>query len=69
MINIQTDKALCSPLNKTKKIARYYIKYSILVEMQMQNKQIILCKVPAHKGVKGNEETDKAANKQLISLE
>ena len=35
--------------------------YEILVELQIQNKQIILCKVPSHIGVEGNEEADKAA--------
>ena len=34
--------------------------YDILAELQAQNKKIILCKVPAHIGIKINEEADKA---------
>ena len=41
--------------------------YDILVELHKQEKQIILCKVPAHIGIKGNEEADKAA-KQAIDM-
>ena len=29
--------------------------YDILAELQTQDKQIILCKVPAYIGIKGNE--------------
>ena len=39
--------------------------YDILAELQVQDKNIILCKVPAHMGISGNEETDKAANKAI----
>ena len=31
----------------------------ILTELKAQDKKITLCKVPAHTGIKGNEETDK----------
>ena len=31
------------------------------MDFQKQDKQIILCKVPAHTKIKGNEEADKAA--------
>ena len=41
--------------------------YDILEELQNQGKQITMCKVPAHIGVKGNEEADKAA-KQAIEI-
>ena len=41
--------------------------YDILVELHNQGKQIILCKVPAHIRIKGNEEADKAA-KQAIDI-
>ena len=41
--------------------------YDILVELQNQIKLIILCKVPEHKGIKGNEEADKTA-KQAIDM-
>ena len=41
--------------------------YDILAELQNQGKQITLCKVPAHIGVKGNEEADIAA-KQAIDM-
>ena len=42
-------------------------KNDILAELQNQGKQITICKVPAHIGVKGNEEADKTA-KQLIDI-
>ena len=35
--------------------------YDILAELQNQGKQITICKVPAHIGVKGNKEADRAA--------
>ena len=41
--------------------------YNILAELHNQGKQITLFKVPAHIGIKGNEETDKAA-KQAIDM-
>ena len=41
--------------------------YDILTELQKQRKQLTLCKVSTHKGVKGNEEADKAA-KQAIDI-
>ena len=41
--------------------------YDILAELQNQGKQITICKVPAHIGVKGNEEANKAA-KQAIDI-
>ena len=41
--------------------------YDILAELHNKGKQIILCKVPAHIGIKGNEEADKAA-KQAIDM-
>ena len=41
--------------------------YDIIAEPHKQGKQIILCKVPAHTGIKGNEEADKAA-KQAIGM-
>ena len=39
----------------------------ILAEFHNQGKQIALCKVTAHIGIKGNEEADKAA-KQAINM-
>ena len=42
--------------------------YDILTELHNQGKQFTLCKVPAHTGIKGNEEADKAA-KQAIDLQ
>ena len=36
--------------------------YDILTELQNQGKQLTLCKVPAHIGVKGNEENSKTGN-------
>ena len=39
--------------------------YDILAELHKHGKQIILCKVSANIGIKGNEEVDKAA-KQAI---
>ena len=30
--------------------------YDILAELQNKGKQIILCKIPTHKGIKGNEQ-------------
>ena len=41
--------------------------YDILVEFQNQDKQIILCKIPAHTVIKWNEEANKAA-KQTIDM-
>ena len=41
--------------------------YDIQTELHNQGKQLILCKVPAHIGIKGNEETDKVA-KQAIDM-
>ena len=41
--------------------------YHILTELHNQGKQLTLCKVPAHIGIKGNEEADKAA-KQAIDM-
>ena len=38
--------------------------YDILAELHKQGKLIALCKVPAHTGIKGNEE----ASKQLIDM-
>ena len=40
--------------------------YDTLAEFQNQNKQIILCKVPIHIGIKGNEEVNKRAKRQQI---
>ena len=34
--------------------------YDILTELQEQDKKITLCEVPAHMGIKGNKEADKA---------
>ena len=34
--------------------------YDILAELHNQEKQLTLCKVPAHIGIKGNKEADKA---------
>ena len=39
--------------------------YDILAELKAQVKNIILFKVPAHMGIKGNEETDKAAKEAI----
>ena len=41
--------------------------YDILTKLYNQGKQITLCKVLAHIGIKGNEEADKAA-KQAIDM-
>ena len=41
--------------------------YDILTELQNQGKQLTLCKVSAHIGVRGNKEADKAA-KQAIDM-
>ena len=41
--------------------------YYILVEFQNQDKQILLCKVLTHIGIKGKEEIDKVA-KQTIYM-
>ena len=35
--------------------------HDILADLKGQKKHITLCKVPAHTGIKGNEEADKAA--------
>ena len=42
--------------------------YDILAELQAQDKKIILCKVPAHMGIKRNEEADKAAKIAIYML-
>ena len=43
-------------------LAQYSIKsYNVQAELQNQWKHILLCKVPAHIRIKGNEEADKAA--------
>ena len=39
--------------------------YDILAEPQVQDKKIILCKVLAHIGIKGNEESDKAVKQEI----
>ena len=39
--------------------------YDILSEFHNQEKQITLCKVPAHIGIKGNEEANKAAKEAI----
>ena len=41
--------------------------YNILTKLHNQAKQLTLCKVPAHMGIKENEEADKAA-KQAIDI-
>ena len=41
--------------------------YDILAEFQAKDKKIILCKLLANIGIKGNEEADKAA-KQVIDM-
>ena len=41
--------------------------YDILAELQNQGKQITICKVPAHIGVKENKEADRA-EKQGINI-
>ena len=41
--------------------------FDIIAVFQAQDKKIILCKVHAHIGIKGNEEPDKVA-KQAIDL-
>ena len=41
--------------------------YDTLAELHIQGKQITLCKVPAHIGIKGKEEANKAA-KQAIDM-
>ena len=39
--------------------------YNILTELLNQGKQLTLFKVPARIGIKGNEETDKAAKQSI----
>ena len=39
--------------------------YDVLVEIQKKDKQIILCKVSAHIGIKENEEAEKVAKQAL----
>ena len=39
--------------------------YDILTKLQNQGKKLTLCKVPAHIGIKGNEEADKAAKQEI----
>ena len=39
--------------------------YDILADLKGQKKHITLCKVPAHTGIKGNEEADKAAKEAI----
>ena len=41
--------------------------YDILVELQNQGEQIVLCIVPAHIGITRNKEADRAA-KQAINM-
>ena len=41
--------------------------YNTLAELHNQGKQITICKVPAHIGIKGNEEADRAA-KQATNI-
>ena len=69
MGNIRTVWILCSPLNTTKKITILNRIYIILAELEAQEKKITLGKVPAHIGIKGNKEADKAVNKQSICQE
>ena len=45
-------------------IKTHYINAKTQVSLQNQGKQIILCKVLAHIGVKGNKEADETAKKQ-----
>ena len=40
-------------------------KYEVLAELHNQGKQITLCKVPAHIGIKGNEEADKSKKQEI----
>ena len=42
-------------------------RYDTLAELHYLGKQITLCKVPAHIGIKGNEEAGKAT-KQAIDM-
>ena len=42
--------------------------YDILAEIQNQDEEIILCKVPAHIGIKGREATAKAAKQAAYRL-
>ena len=48
-------------MNTIKKINQY----DILAELQEQNKNIKICKVTAHIGIKGNNEVDKAAKNAI----
>ena len=62
MVNIFTDSQSSIQYIKHNKENHPLLNqiYDILAELQAQNKKIILCKVPAHIGIKINEEADKA---------
>ena len=58
MLTIENNRENNSVLNQI---------FDILAELHNQGKRIILCKVPAHIQIRGNEEADKAA-KQAIDI-
>ena len=58
MLAIENIRENCPILNQI---------YDILTELHNQEKQLTLCKVPAHIGFKGNEEADKAAKLVVTS--